>query len=76
MLYISHDLGSVAGICDRTAVLYQGRIVEYGPTTEIVNNPRHPYTRLLVGSAPTLHGTPIERKTRAQLRVALTAEAS
>ena len=65
MLYISHDLGSVAGICDRTAVLYQGRIVEYGPTTEIVNNPQHPYTRLLVGSAPTLHGTPIDRKARA-----------
>jgi ABC-type glutathione transport system ATPase component len=75
-LYISHDLGSVAGICDRTAVLYQGRIVEYGPTAEIVGNPRHPYTRLLVGSAPTLHGPPVERETRAQLRAALAAEAS
>jgi ABC-type glutathione transport system ATPase component len=76
MLYISHDLGSVAGICDRTAVLYQGRIVEYGPTTEIVKNPQHPYTRLLVGSAPTLHGTPIERETRDQLRAELIAETS
>ena len=76
MLYISHDLGSVAGICDRTAVLYQGQIVEYGPTTEIVRDPQHPYTRLLVGSAPTLHGTPVERKTRAQLRAELTAETS
>jgi ABC-type glutathione transport system ATPase component len=76
MLYISHDLGSVAGICDRTAVLYQGRIVEYGPTTEIVRNQQHPYTRLLVGSAPTLHGTPVERKTRDQLRAELTAQAS
>jgi len=75
-LYISHDLGSVAGICDRTAVLYQGRIVEYGPTAEIVNNPQHPYTRLLVGSAPTLHGTPIDRKDRAQLRAELAAHAS
>ena len=75
-LYISHDLGSVAGICDRTAVLYQGRIVEYGPTAEIVNNPRHPYTRLLVGSAPTLRGTPIDRKVRAQLRAELAAETS
>jgi ABC-type glutathione transport system ATPase component len=75
-LYISHDLGSVAGICDRTAVLYQGRIVEYGPTAEIVNNPQHPYTRLLVGSAPTLHGTPIDRKARAQLRAELAAQAS
>lgn len=76
MLYISHDLGSVAGMCDRTAVLYQGRIVEYGPTTEIVNNPQHPYTRLLVGSAPTLRGTPIDRKARAQLRAELSAQTS
>jgi ABC-type glutathione transport system ATPase component len=76
MLYISHDLGSVAGICDRTAVLYQGQIVEYGPTTEIVNHPRHPYTRLLVGSAPTLQGTPVDRKARARLRAELTAQAS
>ena len=74
LLYISHDLGSVAGICDRTAVLYQGRIVEEGPTAELVKNPQHPYTRLLVGSAPTLHGTPVERRTRAQLRAELTAE--
>ena len=76
MLYISHDLGSVAGICDRTAVLYQGRIVEYRPTSDIVNNPRHPYTRLLVGSAPTLHGTPVDREARGQLRAELTAETS
>jgi ABC-type microcin C transport system duplicated ATPase subunit YejF len=75
-LYISHDLGSVAGICDRTAVLYQGRIVEYGPTAEIVNHPQHPYTRLLVGSAPTLRGTPIDRKVRAQLRAELAAQTS
>jgi len=76
MLYISHDLGSVAGICDRTAVLYQGQIVEYGPTAEIVKNPQHPYTRLLVGSAPTLRGTPIDRKVRAQLRAELAAQTS
>jgi len=75
-LYISHDLGSVAGICDRTAVLYEGRIVEYRPTAEIVDNPQHPYTRLLVGSAPTLHGTPIDRKARAQLRAELAAQPS
>jgi ABC-type glutathione transport system ATPase component len=75
-LYISHDLGSVAGICDRTAVLYQGKIVESGPTAEIVNNPQHPYTRLLVGTAPTLRGTPIDREARAQLRAELAAHAS
>jgi ABC-type glutathione transport system ATPase component len=76
MLYISHDLGSVAGMCDRTAVLYQGQIVEYGPTTEIVNNPKHPYTRLLVGSVPTLHGPPISREVRARLRAELPAQTS
>jgi len=75
-LYISHDLGSVAGICDRTAVLYRGKIVESGPTAEIVNNPRHPYTRLLVGTAPTLRGTPIDREARAQLRAELAAHTS
>ena len=67
---------TVAGRCDRTAVLYQGRIVEYGLTSEIVNNPRHPYTRLLVGSAPTLHGTSIDRTARAQFRAELTAQTS
>jgi ABC-type glutathione transport system ATPase component len=76
ILYISHDLGSVAGICDRTAVLYQGQVVEHGPTSEIVNNPQHPYTRLLVGSAPTLHGTPIDREARAQFRAELAAQTS
>jgi ABC-type glutathione transport system ATPase component len=74
MLYISHDLGSIAGMCDRTAVLYHGQVVEYGPTAEIVNHPQHPYTRLLVGSAPTLHGTPIDRKARAQFRAELRAQ--
>lgn len=76
LLYISHDLGSVAGICDRTAVLYQGRIVEAGPTTEIVTRPQHSYTRLLVGAAPTLRGTPIDREARAQLRAELAAQTS
>jgi len=68
LLYISHDLGSVAGITDRTIVLYQGAIVESGPTSEIVRRPQHPYTRLLVGSAPTLSGTPLDRQQRRALR--------
>jgi ABC-type glutathione transport system ATPase component len=76
LLYISHDLGSVAGICDRTAVLYQGRVVEAGPTSEIVSKPQHPYTRLLVGAAPTLRGTPIDRQARARLRAELEVQAS
>jgi ABC-type glutathione transport system ATPase component len=71
LLYISHDLGSVAGITDRTVVLYQGAVVESGVTRELVNDPRHPYTRLLVGSAPTLSGTPLNRRQRDELRAEL-----
>lgn len=71
LLYISHDLGSVAGITDRTAVLYQGSVVESNVTSELVNDPRHPYTRLLVGSAPTLSGLPLDRRQRDEIRAEL-----
>lgn len=56
-IFISHDLGSVAGVADRIAVLYRGELVETGTARDVVARPRHPYTRLLVGSAPTLRGT-------------------
>jgi peptide/nickel transport system ATP-binding protein len=52
ILYISHDLASVAGICDRIAILHQGEIVECAATTEIFTNPRHPYTRQLMQALP------------------------
>jgi peptide/nickel transport system ATP-binding protein len=68
MLFISHDLGSVAGVSDRTLVLYRGRLVEVNQTSAIINAPQHPYTRLLVGSAPTLSGGSIDRDRRDQLR--------
>ena len=71
LLYISHDLGSVAGITDRTVVLYRGAVVESGATSALVNNPQHPYTRLLVGSAPTLSGTPLDRRQRGEVRAEL-----
>ena len=71
LLYISHDLGSVAGITDRTAVLYQGSVVENAETSELVNDPQHPYTRLLVGSAPTLSGPQLDRHQRSELRAEL-----
>lgn len=71
LVYISHDLGSVAGITDRTVVLYEGAVVESDVTSELVNNPQHPYTRLLVGSAPTLSGTPLDRRQRSELRAEL-----
>jgi ABC-type glutathione transport system ATPase component len=54
LLFISHDLGSVAGVADRIVVLYRGEIVEQGSVRAVVNAPNHPYTRLLIRSAPTL----------------------
>jgi oligopeptide/dipeptide ABC transporter ATP-binding protein len=53
-LYISHDLMTVRFLADRVAVMYLGRIVEQGPTELIFQDPRHPYTRALLDSAPTL----------------------
>ncbi|MEY2508919.1 MAG: putative transport system ATP-binding protein [Verrucomicrobiota bacterium] len=73
VLFISHDLGSVAGITDRVAVLYRGRIVEQGPTAALLTAPQHPYTRLLIGSAPTLTGGAADRTRRTELREQLAA---
>jgi peptide/nickel transport system ATP-binding protein len=53
-LYISHDLMTVRFLADRVAVMYLGRIVEQGPTEQIFSDPRHPYTKALLDSAPTL----------------------
>ncbi len=50
ILFITHDLGTVAKMCDRVAVMYLGKIVESGPAREIYKNPMHPYTRGLMGS--------------------------
>ncbi|MGN0795311.1 MAG: ABC transporter ATP-binding protein [Aristaeellaceae bacterium] len=50
ILFITHDLGTVAKMCDRVAVMYLGRIVETGTAREIYKNPQHPYTRGLMGS--------------------------
>jgi len=52
MVFISHDLGVVARICDRVAVMYGGRIVEQGSAAELLRRPRHPYTRRLLECAP------------------------
>jgi ABC-type glutathione transport system ATPase component len=73
IVLISHDLGSVAGIADRIAVLYRGELVEDGPAREVIDTPRHPYTRLLVSSAPTLHTAPADRAERDALRALLHA---
>ena len=54
VLMITHDLGVVAGLCQRVAVMYAGEIVEEGPIDEMFAQPRHPYTRGLLASTPRL----------------------
>ena len=54
IIFITHDLGVVANIADRVAVMYAGQIVEYGTVNEIFYNPKHPYTWGLLGSMPDL----------------------
>jgi len=52
ILFITHDLGTVGYFADRLAVMYLGRIVEIGPTAEVLNNPQHPYTKALLSVVP------------------------
>lgn len=54
IIFITHDLGVVAGIADRVAVMYAGKIIEYGLVDEIFYEPKHPYTWGLLNSMPTL----------------------
>ncbi len=61
LLLVSHDLGIVAETCDRVAVMYAGRVVETGVTTQILSAPRHPYTRALMFAVPHLHGPRTKR---------------
>ena len=56
MIMITHDLGVVAEVCDKVAVLYAGNIVEYGAMEDVFDDPRHPYTRALFDATPTLDG--------------------
>jgi oligopeptide/dipeptide ABC transporter ATP-binding protein len=58
VLFVSHDLGVVAGLAARTYVLYAGRVVEAGPTAELFARPAHPYTAALLASCPRLDGDP------------------
>ncbi|MFW6381633.1 MAG: ABC transporter ATP-binding protein, partial [Bacillota bacterium] len=51
-LYISHDLSLIQYMCDYTAIMYLGKIVEKGPSQEIMENPIHPYTRALISAVP------------------------
>jgi len=54
VILITHDLGVVAGMCERVKVMYAGKIVEEGPTRDLFKSPRHPYTRALLASLPRL----------------------
>jgi peptide/nickel transport system ATP-binding protein len=56
MVLITHDLGVVAGLADRVAVMYAGRIVETGPVDDLFDCPRHPYTRGLLAATPQIAG--------------------
>ena len=68
ILYISHDLASVAGLCDRVSILHQGQVVECGTTAEIFTNPQHEYTRRLIAAMPQIElvrvaaGEPLRRE--------------
>ena len=57
IIWITHDLGVIAGIADRVMVMYGGQVVEQGPVRELFANPAHPYTRALLKTVPKLHGT-------------------
>ena len=54
LIFVTHNLGIVAKMCDRVAVMYAGKIVEQAPVRELFDAPKHPYTRALLGSVPRL----------------------
>ncbi len=54
LIFVTHNLGIVAKMCDKLAVMYAGRIVEQGSVREIFRNPQHPYTKALLGSVPKI----------------------
>lgn len=61
IIFVTHDLATVAEICDRVLVMYAGRIVESGQVDHVFADPQHPYTRALLASLLPLDGTPPER---------------
>ena len=63
VIWISHDLGVVAGLCDRVNVMYAGNVVESGPIRELFYRPSHGYTLGLMGSTPRVDGAGARRLT-------------
>ncbi len=70
ILYISHDLASVAGICDRIAILHQGEIVECGSTGQIFEQPQHEYTKRLMAAMPQIPARNAHRSTKTEAATA------
>ena len=64
IIWITHDLGVIAGIADRVLVMYAGQVVEQAPVHELFSNPQHPYTRALLKTIPSVSG---ERSSRLQV---------
>jgi oligopeptide/dipeptide ABC transporter ATP-binding protein len=58
MLFVTHDLSVARMLCQRVVVMYAGMVVETGPTEEVIDRPRHPYTRALVGAIPRMGAAP------------------
>jgi len=61
MLFVTHDLSVARMLSQQVVVMYAGRVVERGPTEEVINHPRHPYTRALVGAIPQMSAAPRSR---------------
>jgi ABC-type glutathione transport system ATPase component len=76
ILLITHDLATLGGLADRVVVLYRGRVVEHGTTSELFTDPQHPYTRLLLASIPTIDGRQVSAADRRVLREAVAALAN
>jgi peptide/nickel transport system ATP-binding protein len=56
MMLITHDLSIIAETCNKVAIMYAGKIVEYADTKRIFREPQHPYTRGLIGAFPSIKG--------------------
>lgn len=65
MLYVSHDISTIKYLADRIAIMYLGKIVEIGETKEVLSNPQHPYTQVLLSAVPTTD----KRERQQRLRV-------
>ena len=66
-LFISHDISIIKHVSDTIAVMYLGKIIEIGPTEQIINDPKHPYTIDLISSVPTLESKIIKKRLKSEI---------